>query len=65
VRFEVEMDQLARRLTVLEPIREHAQRQSLRVSDRLALGRSVGEHTRKIDDLGDPAPSSSRSISIR
>jgi hypothetical protein len=40
---------------VIEPVGDHAQCERLYLGASVVGSRAVGEHARKLDDLGDPA----------
>jgi hypothetical protein len=48
-------ERLRHGFAVLDQVRYHAERQSLRLVDRLSFGSAVGHDTRKADNLGKPA----------
>ena len=52
---EGDVQELAPGFVMLELICDHSQGESLHMSDRLVLSRSISKDARQLDDLRDPA----------
>jgi hypothetical protein len=60
---ERNLNRFNRLLTMLDSVRNYAQGQRFRLSDRFFTTLPILQHTGNLRNLGDPSPSSSRSVS--